>query len=215
MSNQNYYSSDYPSRPDGRYHGAPQQIYGNAYSTYEPPRNDGYRHDMAVARYDEEQNRYEYDRRYPVRGRNHDEYHNDRRAGYHDEGYSPEPRRSSSRPRSRGMPEEEHKKKDHHRGKDVGATLLGGAVGAFAGHELGHNGIASTIGALVGAYGGHELEKRHEKKKEKRDSGVEEYSKRSISRSRSRRRDDYDDDDDYDNARRRDNRHYRDSDRYD
>ena len=213
MSNPNYYASDRPIRQESQYYAAPQQNYG-AYSTYEPPRDHGNRHDMAVTRYDEERNGYDVDRRYSPSSRGRDGYYEDRPDDYEDREYSRDRKRSSSRPRSRGVREGEHKPKDHHKAKDVGATLIGGAVGAFAGHELGHNGIASTIGALAGAWGGHELEKRHEKKKERKEAEEGGYSRRSISRSRSRRRDDYEDDD-VDDEPRRHHHHRRDSGRYD
>ena len=86
--------------------------------------------------------------------------------------------------------------------------MIGGAVGAFAGHELGHNGIASGLGALAGVFAGHELEKRHEKKKDRRELEHEEkrydsYSnggRRSVGGSRYE--DDEYSDDDYDDRQR-------------
>ena len=67
-------------------------------------------------------------------------------------------------------------KKNHDAAKSVGATLLGGAVGAFAGHEVGHGGLATVIGAVAGAYGGHKLEQKREKSKEKRAEEREHHS---------------------------------------
>ena len=59
--------------------------------------------------------------------------------------------------------------------KDIGATILGGVVGALAGHEAGHkDGLVTLIGAAAGAFGGHELEKHHEKKKDKKRTEQEE-----------------------------------------
>jgi Glycine zipper 2TM domain len=53
--------------------------------------------------------------------------------------------------------------------KDIGASLLGAAVGGFAGHEVGHGGVATLIGAVAGGVAGHKLEERHERHKEERE----------------------------------------------
>jgi len=59
--------------------------------------------------------------------------------------------------------------KHHNAAKDIGASLLGAAVGGLAGHEVGHGGVATLIGAVAGGVAGHELETRHEKHKEERE----------------------------------------------
>lgn len=207
-----YYSNDYTNDRNGQYYGAPQQNY----NTYQPPRDDGYRHDMAVARYDDDRTQYtdarSNSRRGSVRDRyDDDRYYEERRSEYEDRDRRRSSSSRQSRPQSRGLfdGEGERGHKDHHKGKDVGATVLGGAVGAFAGHELGHNGLATTIGALAGAWGGHELEKHHEKKKERRESQqYDSNSRRSFDEEV-----EYSDDDSDD--RRRHHHHHRDSDRYD
>ena len=104
------------------------------------------------------------------------------------------------------------------------ATLIGAAVGGFAGHEAGHNPLVTLIGAAAGAYGGHELEKRHEKKKdEKRRESEMKHESRSVEyadpyaddernsrRSRGGDYEDDDDDDDYDGHRHHHHHHHRD-----
>lgn len=226
----NYYGRDYPPQSEGQYYGAPQQTYGgyDNYSTYQPPQDNSYRQDdMTVTRYDSEQARYGGKDRYNDR-REDDRAYGDRRRsssrgrGYYDDRQVPEydDRRYGSRDRSRSSrrggdrgfsdsstafeeTRDRDRRNDHHKGKEVGAGALGAAVGGFAGHEFGHNKLATTIGALAGAWGGYELEKRHEKKKERRDSErIVEYSndhnsRRGVSgsRSRSRRGSTYDDDD--------------------
>lgn len=187
--------------------GAPQPTYDDR-NSYQPPRDDSYRHDMAVARYDDERSRFNDDRYDEPRRssrsfRNYDDddsRYDDRRSEYRErDRYSSRngSRRGSSSRRSERDGErglfggEEHK--DHRRGKDVGATLVGGAVGAFAGHEFGKkNAMITGLGALAGAFAGHELEKRHEKKKERRESEQDfEYRRDSASRGVD---DDYEDD---------------------
>lgn len=229
----NYYGRDYAAQGEGQYYGAPQQTYGgyeNNYNTYQPPQDDSYRQDMTMTRYDDEEaryrggsryeDRYEDERRYNrsgSRGRDYD----DRRSDYEDRRYGSRERSRGSRRGSRGVSASREESrdfgfegerggphKDHHKGKELGAGALGAAIGGFAGHEFGHNKMATTIGALAGAWGGYELEKRHEKKKERRQSeqvveyqSDNNYSRRSLSggsRSRSRsqsgRRSQYDDD---------------------
>jgi hypothetical protein len=227
----NYYGREYAPQGEGQYYGAPQQAYGgyenNYNNTYQPPQDNSYRQeDMTVTRYDSEQGRnrhhghrderYEddrvYDERSQSRGRG---YYDDRQVAEYDDrrGYSSRDRSRGSQGGDRGFSDssnfEEIRErgggKDHHKGKEVGAGVLGAAIGGFAGHEFGHNKMATTIGALAGAWGGYELEKRHEKKKERRDSEqIVEYSsdingRRSLSRgsgsrSGSVRRSDYNDD---------------------
>lgn len=219
----NYYERDYaPSQGGSQYYGPPQQSYGgydNNYSSYQPPRDDSYRQDMSVTRYDDEEARY--------RGgsRNEDRYDDAPRRYSRSQSrgrdYDDDRRRSSrsgsrrSRRGSRGISESRDEgyererggpRKGHHKEKEVGAGVLGAAIGGFAGHEFGHNKMATTIGALAGAWGGYELEKRHEKKKDRRESqeivGYSDnnnYSRRSLSRgsrpgSQAGRRSEYDDD---------------------
>ena len=207
--------------------GAPQPTYNQ--SSYQPPRDDGYREEMTVARYDDDRSRYSGERsRYDDRDyddrRSHqpNDRYDERRSTYDERERSDNRSRRSSRSHKaseRGLFGDEGRD-DHHRGKDVGATLVGGAVGAFAGHELGHNKLTSTLGALAGAFAGHELEKRHEKKKERRQSEQQsfEYETRRDSTSNSKGLGaEYSDDEDYDERRRQHHHHHhrRDSDRYD
>lgn len=215
-----YYRPDSVAERDNQYYGAPQSNYGGGYdnySSYQPPRDDSYRQDMSVARYDDEEaryrggsrqtDRYEDERRYNRSGSRGRDYDDDRRRSRSGSRRSRRGSRGVSRDRSefyeseRGGP---HPK--HHKEKEVGAGVLGAAIGGFAGHEFGHNKMATTIGALAGAWGGYELEKRHEKKKERRESqqfteySDNNYSRRSLSRgsgsrsqSQGRRGSEYDD----------------------
>ncbi|KAK5086304.1 hypothetical protein LTS08_004386 [Lithohypha guttulata] len=209
----NYYGNDYAREPNRQYYGTPQQDHSN-YPSYQPPRDDGYKHDMAMARYDDERARY-HDNRPSPRGSS-DRYYDDRRPEYEERDRRKS--RSQSRRRSRSSRRSQGERgffgsegdKEHSKGKDIGATLIGGAVGAYAGRELGHGGLASTIGAVAGAFAGHKLEKRYEKNKEKREAG-QQYD----SYDPGRRSIDYEDSDDgYGDQRRRDHHHRRDSDRW-
>lgn len=58
----------------------------------------------------------------------------------------------------------------HHSGaKDIGASLLGAAVGGFAGHEIGHGKVSALIGAVAGGVAGHKLEGKYERRQEERE----------------------------------------------
>ncbi|KAK5452411.1 hypothetical protein LTS15_007477 [Exophiala xenobiotica] len=58
---------------------------------------------------------------------------------------------------------------NHDGAKELGATLAGGAIAGWAGHELGHSNPLITVAtALAGAYAGHKLEGKHEKDKAKK-----------------------------------------------
>lgn len=54
------------------------------------------------------------------------------------------------------------------RGKEWGATAVGGAAGAFIGNEIGHGPLGVAGGLIAGAIGAHELERRHEKHQAKK-----------------------------------------------
>ena len=60
--------------------------------------------------------------------------------------------------------------RSHSRGKEWGATAVGGAAGAFIGNEIGHGPLGIGAGLIAGAIGAHELERRHEKHQEKKRS---------------------------------------------
>lgn len=60
--------------------------------------------------------------------------------------------------------------RSHSRGKEWGATAVGGAAGAFLGNEIGHGPLGIGAGLIAGAIGAHELERRHEKHQEKKRS---------------------------------------------
>ncbi|KAF1992219.1 hypothetical protein K402DRAFT_1293 [Aulographum hederae CBS 113979] len=49
--------------------------------------------------------------------------------------------------------------------RGLGATLLGGAAGGFAGHKMGGGTLATLGSAVVGAWGANKLEDKHEKKR--------------------------------------------------
>lgn len=51
--------------------------------------------------------------------------------------------------------------------KGLGASLLGGAGGAFVGHEMGGGALGTILGIGAGAIGAAFLEKDHEKQKKK------------------------------------------------
>ena len=51
--------------------------------------------------------------------------------------------------------------------KGLGASLLGGAGGAFVGHEMGGGALGTILGIGAGAVGAALLEKDHEKQKKK------------------------------------------------
>ncbi|KAJ9619213.1 hypothetical protein H2203_008542 [Taxawa tesnikishii (nom. ined.)] len=52
--------------------------------------------------------------------------------------------------------------------RGLGATLIGGAGGAFLGHELGGGALGTIGGLIAGAIGANALENRHEKKKKEK-----------------------------------------------
>lgn len=190
----NHHGNEYGNNANTGYYG--QQTYQDQYSSYQPPRDDN-RHDQAVTRYDEDRARYNdrYNDRPSSRGsRRHSRGRYEDDGGYEDRRYNYDERdsykdRSRSRRRSKSSKRGEGERgffggeggEHHNRTKDVGATLIGGAVGAFAGREFGHNGIATLIGTAAGAFAGHELEKRYERKKERKEF---EQGRRSGSRSR-------------------------------
>ena len=107
----------------------------------------------------------ESSRGYDERSRDYDDDDRDRASGH------------SHSQRDRGEKHESGGK-----GKDIAATVAGGLVGAFAGHEVGHGGIATLIGAAAGAFGGHELEKKREHKKEEKRRESQSHSSRHYSR---------------------------------
>ena len=82
--------------------------------------------------------------------------------------------KKSSRSHSRHRSDEKDRdgksgrSRSHSRGKEWGATAVGGAAGAFIGNEIGHGPLGIGAGLLAGAIGAHELERRHEKHQEKR-----------------------------------------------
>jgi hypothetical protein len=152
------------------------------YSTYTPPRDDyteAYRAsrgtppppNMQVAPY-----RDAYDDRRSSAGyseppsHRHSHEHRSSNAGYYDEPARPHSRGEGHRGSVGGEKGPRHgSSASHHDGvKDIGASLLGAAVGGFAGHEVGHGGVATLIGAVAGGVAGHKLEGRHEKHKEER-----------------------------------------------
>ncbi|KAF7191766.1 hypothetical protein HII31_06811 [Pseudocercospora fuligena] len=95
--------------------------------------------------------------------------------------------------------------------RGIGATVLGGAGGAFLGHEMGHGKLATLGGLAIGAIAANAFEHHHEKKKHEReemrayDSG---YVNGEERRSRSRGIDDeYEENDRYSDCRE-DERYY-------
>lgn len=101
----------------------------------------------------------------------HHHEHRSSNAGYYDEPARSRSRGDGHRGSVGGEKDRGHGSSvSHHDGaKDVGASLLGAAVGGFAGHELGHGAAATLIGAVAGGVVGHKLESRHEKHKEERE----------------------------------------------
>jgi len=242
----NYYNPNGTPPPPGSAQNAypppprPQQYDGQAYSHqgysspapqssyYQPPLEDQHRYSprssgMQVDQYRER----EYDGR---ERRRSGPYAASQYRGSEDSYYAPSHHhddRASSRGSRRERPrsKERGEKHEHHEAeKAVGATLLGGAVAGWAGHELGHkNNLVTVASALAGAYAGHKLESRHEKdkkkKQERRESQsagyegdyVEDDRSRSLSgrrsRSRSRRRSASSSDEDSDDSRRRHHHH--------
>ncbi|KAI1623468.1 hypothetical protein EDD37DRAFT_650564 [Exophiala viscosa] len=149
---------------------APQSTYG-----YQPAREDQYQHSprssgMQVGQYGAPD--YEYGRE----RRNSGPYAASQYRGSEASYYAPPPHEHSDRPSSRGSRRGREKSRDrgekhgHHEAeKAVGATVLGGALAGWAGHELGHsNSLVTVASTLVGAYAGHKLESKHEKDKVKK-----------------------------------------------
>jgi hypothetical protein len=101
----------------------------------------------------------------------HSHEHRSSNAGYYDEPARPHSRGEGHRGSVGGEKGPRHgSSASHHDGvKDIGASLLGAAVGGFAGHEVGHGGVATLIGAVAGGVAGHKLEGRREKHKEERE----------------------------------------------
>jgi hypothetical protein len=101
----------------------------------------------------------------------HHHEHRSSNAGYYDEPVRSHSRGSGHRGSVAGEKgPNHHSSVSHHDGaKDIGASLLGAAVGGLAGHEIGHGAAATLIGAVAGGVVGHKLESRHEKHKEERE----------------------------------------------
>ncbi|KAK0513616.1 hypothetical protein JMJ35_003980 [Cladonia borealis] len=76
--------------------------------------------------------------------------------------------RSHSRHRDDKDKDKSGRSRSHSRGKEWGATAVGGAAGAFLGNEIGHGPLGIGAGLIAGAIGAHELERRHEKHQEKK-----------------------------------------------
>lgn len=132
-------------------------------------------------RYEEERRRYEDERRrYEQR-----EYEREReraRERRYDERYESRPpyddrdRRPSDRYEDGGRLEKKRSPPERRGGKDVlrqgdgergiGATILGGAAGAFLGNEFDKGALGTIGGALVGAIGANVVEKQVDKRKE-------------------------------------------------
>lgn len=110
--------------------------------------------------------------------------------------------------RSFGAPEQQ----GHSKERGLGATVLGGAGGAFLGHEMGHGKMATLGGLAVGAIAANAFEHHHEKKKRERqrehayERGYERGETRSIDDRGDRSYRSYDDRDDRSDFSRADGR---------
>jgi hypothetical protein len=102
----------------------------------------------------------------------HHHEHRSSNAGYYDEPARPHSR-GEGHHGSVGGDGQGHRHSSsgsHHDGaKDIGASLLGAAVGGLAGHESGHGGVSTLLGAVAGGVAGHKLEERYERHKEERE----------------------------------------------
>jgi len=102
----------------------------------------------------------------------HHHEHRSSNAGYYDEPARPHSQGEGYHG-SVGGDERGHRHSSsgsHHDGvKDIGASLLGAAVGGLAGHEIGHGGVSTLLGVVAGGVAGHKLEERHERHKEERE----------------------------------------------
>jgi hypothetical protein len=126
---------------------------------------------MQVAPYHDQYDDRRSSTDYPETSHHHHREHRPSNADYYDEPARSRSRGSGHRGSIDGEKDRGHGSSvSHHSGaKDIGASLLGAAVGGFAGHELGHGGAATLIGAVAGGVVGHKLESRHEKHKEERE----------------------------------------------
>ena len=79
--------------------------------------------------------------------------------------------RSHSRHRDDRDGKSSGRSRSHSRGKEWGATAVGGAAGAFLGNEIGHGPLGIGAGLIAGAIGAHELERRHEKHQQEKKKG--------------------------------------------
>ncbi|EME81672.1 uncharacterized protein MYCFIDRAFT_197006 [Pseudocercospora fijiensis CIRAD86] len=61
--------------------------------------------------------------------------------------------------------------------RGIGATVLGGAGGAFLGHEMGHGKLATLSGLAIGAIAANAFEHHHREKKKHEREGVREYDR--------------------------------------
>ena len=77
-------------------------------------------------------------------------------------------RSHSSHRDDRDRDEKGGRERSKSRGKEWGATAVGGAAGAFIGNEIGHGPLGIGAGLIAGAIGAHELERRHEKHQAKK-----------------------------------------------
>lgn len=86
---------------------------------------------------------------------------------------SPRSRRGSSRGVFDGNSTPRGSSHHGNGGKDLGATLIGGALGGFVGHETHKGPLVTAAGLAIGAFAGHEFEKhehkKHEREREERD----------------------------------------------